>query len=178
MDTFEAIEKRYSYRGSFKNGTVPREDLRKIVEAGLKAPSGKNEQTTEFVVIDDNKLLRDIGAMHEMKAMNEAGAIILCILDREPGAVYEGYNFQIEDCAAAAENMLLAITALGYASVWIDGWLRIESRADKIAGLIGLPEEKIIRILLPIGVPAEEGPRRKKKTFEQRVSFNSYRSRV
>jgi len=42
MELFEAIKERYSYRGPFKSQPVPEKDLRKIVQAGLDAPSGKN----------------------------------------------------------------------------------------------------------------------------------------
>jgi hypothetical protein len=49
-------------------------------------------------------------------------AFIACILNENPEAVYEGHAFQVEDCAAAVENMLLPITALSCASVWIDHW--------------------------------------------------------
>ena len=174
MDLFDAINNRYCYRDSFMPQHISRVDLKKIVEAGLKAPSGKNEQTTEFVIVDDPELLAEIGSMHTMKAMKEAKSIIFCIVDKEPEAIYEGYNFQVEDCAAAVENMLLAITALGYASVWIDGWLRIENRAKNLAKLISLPKNKVIRIVLPVGVPVLDGPKRDKKTFEERVRFNTY----
>ena len=174
MELFEAINNRYCYRDSFRPQPIPRSDLKKIIEAGLKAPSGKNEQTTDFVIIDDPEILSNIGSMHTIMAMKEAKAIILCIVDKEPVAVYEGYSFQIEDCATAVENILLAITALGYASVWIDGWLRLEDRAEIIAKMINLPKNKVIRILLPIGVPAVLGPKKEKKTFEERVKFNKY----
>lgn len=175
MDLFEAIEKRQSYRGGFLNQPVPREHLRKIVQAGLAAPSGKNAQTTEFVIIDDPAMVSAIRAMHpQNKAMQQAPAYIACIVDKQPPAVYEGMSFQIEDCSAAVENMLLAITALGYGSVWIDGWLRVEGRADKIGQLIGLPAGKKVQILLPVGKPAETWPRPQKKPFEQRAWFNRY----
>ncbi len=49
MELFEAIAKRYSYRGPFSDAPVPREDLRKIVQAGIQAPSGKNEQVISFL---------------------------------------------------------------------------------------------------------------------------------
>ena len=177
MELFEAIRRRYSYRGPFEDRAVPREDLKRIVEAGLKAPSGKNGQTTTFVIVDDPVLLREIGGMHpENQALREARALIACIIDRQPEAIYEGYSFQIEDCAAAVENMLLAITALGYGSVWIDGWLRPERRAEKIGGLLGVPEEKVVRVLLPVGVPAGQGPRKEKKLFSERTWFNRFQS--
>ena len=46
MNVLEAINKRHSYRGKFKADLVPREDIIKIMQAGLDAPSGCNKQTT------------------------------------------------------------------------------------------------------------------------------------
>ena len=60
MDLFEAMEKRHSYRGSFTDKPVLKEDLVKILDAGLRAPSGKNQQTTEFIIVDDPELVKKI----------------------------------------------------------------------------------------------------------------------
>lgn len=175
MDIFTAIKTRHSYRGPMQDAQIPRDDLRKIVECGLMAPSGKNAQTTQFVIIDDTKILAKLHQMHPAnRAMQQAPAMIACIVDKHPEKIYEGYDFQAEDCAAAVENMLLAITGLGYASVWIDGWLRTQQRADKIAELINLPATKKVQILLPVGIPLEQGPRKEKKPFDQRAWFNNY----
>ena len=175
MDLFEAIANRHSYRGPFTQEDVSRADLKKIVQAGLDAPSGKNCQTTDFIIVDDTELVERIAVMHETnKAFKQAEAFIACIIDKDPELVYEGHSFQIEDCAAAVENMLLAVTALGYATVWVDGWLRVENRAETIGSLLGVPEEKVIRILLPIGVPGKPPKGPAKKAFEQRVWFNWY----
>ena len=46
MNTLDTIMTRRSYRGKYKNQPVPREDLQKILEAGLAAPSGCNKQVT------------------------------------------------------------------------------------------------------------------------------------
>lgn len=175
MDLFEAIKKRHSYRGDFTDQDVCREDLQKIVQAGLDAPSGCNAQTTQFVMIDDPVLLKHIQAMHPgNKAMQQAKAFIACIVDKEPEPVFEGLEFQVEDCAAAVENMLLAITALGYASVWVDGWLRRENRNEIIGDILGVPNSKIVRILLPIGVPAKEVHGPDKMIFGERAFLNKY----
>ena len=174
MDLFDAIEARYSYRGAFTDDPVTRETLTKIVEAGLAAPSGKNEQTTRFVIADDPEVVKTIGGMHSMWAMREARAFIACVIDRDPEPIYEGHAFQVEDCAAAVENILLAITALGLGSVWVDGWLRVEGRAEKIGELLGLPAGKVVRVILPVGVPAKQGRRPQKLPFAQRASFNRY----
>ena len=177
MDIFEAIAKRHSYRGTFEDKPVPQEDLRRIVEAGLLAPTGKNAQTTTFVIVDDKETVARIATMPGgNKAMQDARAYVTCIIDKAPEAVYEGHDFQIEDCAAAVENMLLAITALGYATVWVDGWLRVEKRAEAIGDMLGVPADKIIRVILPIGVPGEVKKRAPKKPFSERAWFNKYGS--
>ena len=88
--------------------------------------------------------------------------------------MYEGFSFAPEDCAAAAQNMLLAITALGYAGVWLDGALRVNNVAEQVGQLLGVPPGKTVRILLPIGVAAEPGAQREKLPFEQRAWFNRY----
>jgi nitroreductase len=170
MDIFEAIAKRYSYRSEFSKTAVPRSDLEKIVQAGIQAPSACNEQVVSFVMIDDQQLLGQIAAIIDKPFCATARAMIACVIDQRP--VYNGLSFAAEDCAAAVENMLLAITALGYAAVWLDGVLRVENRAARVAELIGVPPDKIVRIILPIGVPSTPGTQREKMPFNQRAWFN------
>ena len=57
--TIETILARSSYRGEYQNIPVPREDLIAIMEAGLAAPSGCNQQTTSIIAIDDPAVLAD-----------------------------------------------------------------------------------------------------------------------
>ena len=175
MEFFETVANRHSYRGPFTDRGVEPEDLRKIVQAGLDAPSGMNKQTTSFVIVNDPDLVSQIAAMHDSnKAFNQAKAFIVCLIDADPEIIYAGFHFQVEDCSAAVENMLLAITATGYASVWIDGWLRPEQRAGAIGKLLGVPSDKIVRIILPIGVPEYPVRGPEKQPFDQRAWFNSY----
>jgi nitroreductase len=56
MDLFEAIEGRTSIR-KFKRTLVPDEDIKKILDAGGRAPSASNTQPWRFVVIKDRVLL-------------------------------------------------------------------------------------------------------------------------
>ena len=172
MDLFEAVEKRHSYRGEFTGAPVPREDLRKIVQAGIRAPSGKNEQVASFVIVDDVELLRQITRIVDKPVCNTARAMIVCVIDPRP--ILGNLSFAVEDCAASVENMLLAITALGYATVWLDGVLRAENKAARIAQLLGVPEDRAVRILLPLGVAAQPGTQKEKLPFERRAWFNRH----
>lgn len=174
MELFETIAKRYSYRGPFTDSPVPREDLRKIVQAGIQAPSGKNEQVISFVIVDDPELLRQIAQIVNRAPCNTAKAVIVCVADHRP--VFEGMSFAVEDCSAAVENMLLAMTALGYAGVWVDGALRFNNVAQRVGDLLGVPRGMEVRILVPVGVAAEPGAQKEKLPFERRAFFNRYGS--
>lgn len=176
MELFEAIKQRHSYRGPYLPKPVPEKDLKTIVQAGLDAPSGKNLQTTKFVIVNDPDTLNLVRAVFAGQPfIATAPAFIAAFYDVEERAASEyPYTFEIEDAAAAVQNILLAIAGLGYASVWLDGVLRNEGRAEKIGQIIGLPAAKKVRILLPVGVAAETGPRKQKQSFAQRARFNSW----
>ncbi|MCS7306281.1 MAG: nitroreductase family protein [Thermoguttaceae bacterium] len=172
MEVFEAIAKRHSYRGPFLDKPVPREDLVKIVEAGIRAPSGKNEQTTSFIIVDDPELLRQLAEIINRPVCQTAKAMIVCVIDPRP--VFGDISFAVEDCAAAVENMWLAITALGYATVWLDGALRVDQVAERVGQLLGVPPGRQVRVVLPLGVAAQPGSQKEKLPFHRRAWFNRW----
>ncbi len=173
MDVFEAIERRHSYRGAFASKPVPRADLERIVAAGIRAPSGYNGQSTSFVIVDDASLLARMADSTGSALIGGAPAAVVVVMD--PDATPDrDFRFGVEDYAAAVENMLLAVTALGYAACWLDGMLRLEGRAAKVGALLGVPGQRTVRVILPIGVPAERGQQREKKPFAERAWFNAW----
>ena len=172
MDIFDTITKRHSYRGEFNGAEIPREKLKQIVQAGIQAPSGCNAQTTSFVIVDDKSLINEIAMIMEKPTITTAGAVIVTVM--ETRAVYQEMSFGVEDYSCAVENMLLAITALGYATVWIDGALRREQRAERIGSLLGIPDKLQVRVILPVGEPVEKVQQAKRLSFEQRAGFNRY----
>ncbi len=58
MGVYEAIKKRRTIR-NFKQG-ISEDQLRKLLLAGVKAPSGSNVQPWEFIIIDDSKTIEQI----------------------------------------------------------------------------------------------------------------------
>jgi nitroreductase len=70
----------------------------------------------------------------------------------------------LQSVAAAIQNMLLAIHALGYGSCWMTGPLVAQETFEK---LLGFGKEKSIAGLLPVGVPDEDPPPRNRKSIEE-----------
>ena len=173
MNTFEAINARHSYRGSYKSDPVPREDLEKIVEAGLAAPSGCNKQTTSLIAVDDPDLMAKILGVIDPPVAKGAPAAI-CVLTQRIFA-YRDKCYSIQDYSAAIENMLLAIVELGYQSCWFEGHITDEDKiGKKIADILGVPENYDLVCFLPVGIAESEPVLPRKKPAEERAWFNGF----
>ena len=77
------------------------------------------------------------------------------------------YNleFEIEDYAASTENIMLAITAMGYAGVWMDGMMKFEGNIDKVRKLLNINCEETPRTIIPFGKPKSMVIQKEKKHF-------------
>ncbi len=166
MDLFEAIAARASVR-SFRPAEIPQEDIEKILDAGRRAPSGRNIQPLEFVVIKNRDTLSQLAQAQGCIA--EASLAIAIVADPQKS------QYWLEDASAAAENMLLAIAALGYGSVWIEGTLLPVE--DKCKQILGVPPELRLIILLPIGAPAAPPRQADKRPLAQMTHWERYGQR-
>lgn len=173
MDAIKSIMTRRSYRGKYAPDAVPREHLRQILEAGLAAPSGCNKQTTSLIAVDDPVLLARLHAVID-PSVGETAPAMICVLTQRIIA-YRDRCFATQDYAAAIENMLLAIKALGYASCWIEGHITDTDRIGrKMADILNVPEEYELVCFLPIGKAAEEAKAPNKLPFRERAWFNGF----
>ena len=169
----QTIATRHSYRGEFLDEKVPREDLMAIASCGIDAPSGCNKQTTDLIVVDDREVLDSIKGVIEPPVAQTAPAMIV-VLSRKINA-YRDRCFAIQDYSAAIENMLLAIVELGYQSCWYEGHITDEDRiCDKIAKILNVPEGYDVVCILPVGKAADDFHAPSKKSFGERVKFNSW----
>jgi nitroreductase len=161
MDVLEAIRTRRSVR-AYTGEAIPREDLETIVAAGRLAASGSNKQPWDFIVVTDRAMIEQLKTASQW--IEKAAAIIAVVMDPES-------RWWVEDGAAAVQNMLLAATALGYGSCWLEGYtLRHE---DAFKALLGVPAEKRLMTLVPVGVPVE-WPTKEKKTLEEVIHWERY----
>lgn len=173
MNTFEAMSARYSYRGKYLPTPIPREHLRMIMEAGCAAPSGCNKQTTSFIAVDDPEVLAKLKAIIDPPMADTAPAFI-CVLTQKIIA-YRDRTFYMQDYSAAIENALLAIADLGYASCWVEGHITdTDQIGDKMAAILGVPEEYSLIAYLPVGIPEAPGKRVRKKPLSERAWFNGF----
>ena len=174
MDLFDAIAARHSYRGGFLDDPVPREDLVRIMEAGLAAPSGCNKQTVHLVAIDDPDVLAHLRTTIDPPLKRENAPAAICVLTRRINA-YRDKCFATQDYSAAIQNMLLAIAALGYASCWYEGHITDDDRiCDRMAQVLDVPQGYELVCYLPVGRPVHVPRGPKKDSFEDHAHFNRF----
>lgn len=161
MNALEAIGKRRSVR-KYTGEPIPRKDLEKIVNAGRLAATGSNQQPWDFIVVTDRAMIEQLKVAAEW--MEKAAAIIAVVMD--PSS-----RWWVEDGSAAVENMLIASTALGYGSCWLEGYTL--PHEEEFKKLLGVPKEKRLLTLVPIGVPAEE-PTREKRSLQEVLRWERY----
>jgi len=161
MEALEAIRKRRSVR-SYTGAPIPKEDLETIVDAGRLAATGSNKQPWEFIVVTERGMIDQLKVASQW--MDKAGAIIAVVMD--PSS-----RWWLEDGAAAVENMLIAATALGYGSCWLEGYTL--PREEEFKALLGIPKAKRLLTLVPIGVPAE-WPTKAKKPLAEVLHWEKY----
>ena len=155
MEAIEAILTRRSIR-KYSSRPVSEDDINLLLEAAMSAPSAGNEQPWHFIVIRDRGVMLRIPEFHPYSGMlaEAAVAVLVCgdlSLERHKG-------LWVQDCSAAAQNILLAAHAIGLGAVWLGVHPRPE-RADPMKELLKIPDEIIPFALIAIGHPAEHKPR-------------------
>jgi len=189
MELFEVIEKRYSHKERFSPVSVPLKDLELIAKAGLAAPTGNNSQCVRLIILPDKEAIKPLYEASPSEILLSSPAAIALLTDSS--VVTGKYNFEVEDYSASAAQMLLAATALGYVSLWLDSPYFEEEKQKAALSALGAPvlnprykaEEAngskrengslsggySLRVVLPVGFPEGEGKRRSKMAFKERV---------
>lgn len=171
MDVFEAIHNRRSVR-KFLDIPVEWEKIGIILDAGAAAPSSGNLQNWKFIVVQDEKKRQALAeaALQQYWIADAPTIIVICTELRRIKQFYgvRGERlYSIQNCAAVAENMLLAAHALGLSSCWVGAF-----DEDMVTRTLGIPEDAEIRpqIMLPIGY-ADETPAKPQKFVLENLTY-------
>ena len=158
----ENIHSRKSVR-QYTSEPVSESDIQTILKAAMAAPSAVNFQPWRFVVVTEREQL---DAMAEIlpyaKMLRQApAAIVVCGETLWMGGNENPYWQQ--DCAAATQNLLLAVEALGLGAVWT-GVYPNQDLYPKLHNYLNLPSTVQPFCCIPVGHPAgNEQPKDKWK---------------
>ncbi len=148
METWDAITARRATR-EYATTPLSESDLERILEAGRRAPSSRNDQRWDFILIRDHGQLEKVshvwqGAGH---IANAAAAIGLVAPFSDDPRLAASINY---DLGQAAMSMMIAAADLGIGS-------RTASVHDYelASDVLGLPDDRRLTWLLGLGYPGD-----------------------
>jgi len=154
MSFYDLIVSRRSIR-QFRQKRVSRDILERLVDTARLAPSAANRQPLEFVVIDEQKTVKQIFPCLKWAAYiapegnpklgHEPAAYIVILANTEVSE--KGYEW---DVGAAVENMILTALEDGIGSCWL-----VSVDRDKVREILNIPVKYKIDSVLALGYPAE-----------------------
>ncbi len=147
MDAMEAIRARRSTR-IYKNKPIPKEALEQLVEAARFAPTARNVQPWEFVVITQPQTLKKIADLAENGRFVASAKACIAVFCSDT-------KYYLEDGCAATVNILLAATALRLGSCWVAGDKK--PYCSQVNNLLNVPQTLKLVSLIALGYPKSEG---------------------
>ena len=180
ISLFEAIRTQRAIR-RFTDDPVPDEAIERILEAAVRAPSGRNMQPWRFIVIRDADTKQKIGDYYRRaceaagiglepipglsKKVNDSVTHLAFHMGEAPVLVLVCYEYLNEDAVGsstiltgssiypAVQNLLLAARALGLGTSLTTVHSMFES---EIKDLLGIPPNVQTAALIPLGYPSPE----------------------
>jgi nitroreductase len=168
--TLDAIFRRRSIR-KYTAQPVEPENLDLLLQAAMAAPSAMNCKPWEFVVVTDPEKLAQFRSRLLFGDRDAPAAIVVCG-NPSRSANPAARLFWVQDCSAAAQNILIAATGLGLGSVWI-GVHPVTEFARVVRQVAGLPRHVTPLCIVYVGYAAEEKPSRTQYD-EGRVHWQRY----
>lgn len=162
MNVMEAIEKRRSIR-AYQQAPVSREQLETFLEAMRLAPSWKDMQCWQVIVLSDREQIVKLGQLLHGNPRKEGvfqtvPYFIAVVADPAQSGDEEGKPYYMTDIGIALENGCLAATEMGLGTCWI-GWFD----EQPIKEFLSIPENLRLVALTPLGVPAQDPKPRPRK---------------
>ena len=155
MELLELMLKRRSVR-KYTGEAIPQDKLEKVIQAGLAAPTSRNQKPWEFYVVRDKEMLKKLANAKAAGGafLEEADAAIVVAADSQKADTW------IEDESIAMSFMHLMAAEQGLGSCWIQIHLRKTaegaSAEDNVRMILEMPEQMGVVGILALGMPAKE----------------------
>ena len=151
MEFSEVIKNRYSCKKYDSSRQISAEQLNAILEAGRLAPTAKNLQEQHIYVAQSEEILAKIDSATPCRY--GAPTVLVVCFDKDNVYTYPDgkHKSGIEDAAIVATHLMLAATAVGVNSCWVNC-----VHVNQLHEALGLPENEEILMLLDLGFAAQD----------------------
>ena len=148
METFDAITSRRQVR-DFTDEPIPDDVLHQILEAGRRAPSGRNGQPWDLVVVTDADAKATLARCWQGASWTAGAPVVVALVI--PTAEEERPRLMHRfDLGQLAMQLMIAATGFGVAS----GQASCQDQ-DLARSVLGFPEDRQCGLLLAMGYPGD-----------------------
>ena len=145
-DSLSLLKIRRSVR-SFSDKGIPKKQLEEIVDAARFAPTARNVQPWEFVVVTDKNKLTELANLAENGRFIAQAVACIAVFSADT-------KYFLEDGSAATCNILLAATALGIGSCWVAGDKK--PYCQEVNALLNAPLDMKLISIVALGYPQDK----------------------
>lgn len=142
------------------------EDIKKILKAGMNAPTARNLKPYEFIVVRNKETLAKLSEMKKNAYFTKDSNVTIVLLARELSDYWQ------QDLGAVSENMLLEAARLGIGSCWVGITPNVEYE-NYARGVLGIPSEVRVFSLMTLGYPGEE-KQPNDNYYEEKVHYEKF----
>lgn len=173
MNVMQAIEDRRSIR-VYQDAPVSREQLTAFLEAIRLAPSWKDMQCWQVIVLSEREQIMRLGELLNYNPRREGvfenvPYFIAVAADPSQSGDEQGKPYYMTDVGICLENACLAATEMGLGTCWIG---LFDEKAVK--EFLGVPDNYRLVALTPLGVPAQAPKPRPRKALADFVHLNRW----
>jgi nitroreductase len=173
MDVFEAIKGRRSIR-VFNRRDVSDEDVAKLIDAAVWAPSAGNIQPWELVIVRKPDVKRRLAeAAWDQSFIEQAAVVIVVCANENRSSQRYGDRgkslYCIQDTGAAIQNIHLAAYSLGLGTCWIGAF-----KEQEVRQILNVPQGIRPVAIVPVGYAAESASPRSKRPMDQIVHQETF----
>ncbi|MBN1780667.1 nitroreductase family protein [bacterium] len=171
MNIEDAVRKRQSVR-KYSEKDVEEDKLNLVLEAARLSPSAKNRQARKFVLVRDVQMRRKLAVAAKNQMFVADAPVVIACCGTDPGYVMTcGQSADAIDVAIAVDHMTLTAVSLGLGTCWIGAFYQ-----DEVKKLLNIPENVQVVELLTLGYPAESEFKTHRKSLNDIVYFESWRT--
>lgn len=162
MDFEEVLQSRHSCR-KFRLDPIEEEKKTLLLKAAQMGPSGRNLRPYRFVLVESKEMMDRVYDGLPFGRYPCPNALLIVGDERRSEALW------VQDCAAAAENVLLMATNLGLGSVWCAVY-PYNDRLRNIDSIASCAEGEHVFCAILLGYPSDEDKAREKVFREELIT--------
>ncbi len=163
-----AIYERRSIR-SYLDKSIPVEELKKIIKAGMQAPSAHNKKPYEFILVTNKETLNKLSKTGLYSNMLEKASAAIVLISQ---ADTKNTPYWQADCGATVENMLLEATNLKIGSCWIGEYPNIE-KSNKVKKILEIPNDYQVFATISLGY-AKNQKEPNNNYYEEKIHYEKF----